>query len=196
MNGYEQRLREKWGEFIKVGNYLSNGKMSFISDDARLNVFFDPLPLESVEAYFNDVLKAKAHPELMEFYKWTNGCRLFFASLSMYGISRDGKDVLVPFDLDYENRKLLKSMPDNDYVFFASIGGAYVFAYDRSMPSKVFGMKVGSTEILQTFEGVYEFFDHYFNALIEEYDVHCKKIHPTDAYLGIPVLENKCIDLL
>ena len=196
MIDYKNLLKDKWGNFEKIGSYISNGEMPFISKDARLNVFFEPLPVETTEEYFADVLKAELHPELKSFYEWTNGCRLFFASLSVYGIRGKCKDMLVPFDLEYENKNLLKTMPKDKYVYFASIGGAYVFAYDKNTPSKVYGMKVGSTEILQTFEGFYDFFDHYFNVLIDEYDVDGRKIHPTEAYKGIPILENKCIELL
>lgn len=196
MNDYVSRLEERWGSFHTSGNYMANGKMAFISDDARLNVLFAPLPINDVENYFADILQARLHPELKEFYEWTNGCRLFFASLSVYGIRGENKDILVPFDLDYENRNLLKTMPEGNYVYFASIGGAYVFAYDKESPSKVYGMKVGKKEILQTYEGVNAFFSHYFDALINEYGLDCRKMHPTEAYKGIPVLENKCVELL
>ena len=193
---YKKLLQDKWGSFENEGHFLSNGAMTFISKEARLNVFFKPLPIEKIEEYFTDVLKAELHPELKSFYEWTNGCRLFFASLSVYGVRGECKDVLVPFDLEYENKNLLKTMPDDKYVYFASIGGAYVFAYDKKSPSKVYGMKVGDTKIVQTFEGFNDFFNHYFDLLIDEYDEDGKKIHPTEAYKGIPVLENKCIDLL
>ncbi len=197
MNDYKTILQDRWGIFKKQGKYLSNCEMSFISKDARLNVFFDPVAPTKTEEYFANVLKAELHPELKTFYKWTNGCRLFFASLSVYGITEEKcNDVFVPFDLDYENRNLSKTMPGNKYIYFASIGGSYVFAYDKKSPSKVYGMKVGSTEVLQTYEGFYDFFDHYFDALIDEYDDKGRKIHPTEAYKGIPVLENKCIELL
>lgn len=196
MKDYKKLLQDKWGSFEKNGNYISNGEMPFISKEARLNVLFEPLQTEKVEEYFADILKAELHPELRSFYEWTNGCRLFFASLSVYGIRGECKDVLVPFDLDYENRNLLKTMPDDKYVYFASIGGAYVFAYDKKLPSSIYGMKVGSMEILQTFESFNVFFDHYFGALLDEYDNEGRKLHPTEAYKGIPVLENKCIELL
>ena len=196
MNDYVRRLEERWGYFHKSGSFWANGKMPFISDDARLNVLFTPLSVVDVENYFADILQARLHPELKEFYEWTNGCRLFFASLSVYGIRGETKDIFVPFDLEYENKNLLKTMPNDKWVYFASIGGAYVFAYDKELPSKVYGMKVGVKEILQTFDGVNAFVSHYFDALIEEYGLDGRRIHPTQAYIGIPVLENKCIELM
>lgn len=197
MKEYIDRLADKWGKFEENGNYFSNGLMPFISKDARLNVYFKPKSISEVLSCYKNDLNAALHPELEEIYEWTNGCRLFFASLSIYGIvDRDNDEVIVPFDLKVENDNLSKNMPVDKYLFFASIGGEYVFGYDRYNPSEVYGMRVGDKTILQSFDGVKDFFDHYFYPLMEEYDEKCKKIHPNEAYKGIPVLENKCIELI
>lgn len=196
MNRYYDALQDKWGKFIKKKGYCVNGPMRFISKDAWLNEFFKEFATEEIEVYFKKVLGAELHPELRDFYAWTNGCRLFFSSLSIYGILPSSKDKIVPFDIEYENKKLAISMGANKYLFFASIGGEYVFGYDKETPSNVYGMKVGDISVLQTFNGINDFFDHYFDILIDEYGVDCKKLHPAEAYKGIPVLENKCTELL
>ena len=197
MSEYIDKLTEKWGPFVKCGECLSNGRMPFISSEARLNAFFTPKMTSDVSFFFANSLKSEEHPELKDIYAWTNGCRLFFASLCIYGIRDEkDKDILVPFDLKVENDNLSKNMPVDKYLFFASIGGEYVFGYDRYNPSEVYGMRVGDKTILQSFDGVKDFFDQYFYPLMEEYDEKCKKIHPTEAYRGIPVLENKTIELM
>jgi len=197
MNEYMKKLRDKWGEFVKRGNYISNGLMPFISNEARLNVLFVPKSIEEMSKYYKDVLNAELHRELNEIYEWTNGCRLFFGSLAIYGIrDENNDDILTPFDLEWENKNLSDKMNTDKYIFFGSIGGEFVFGYDKHNPSEVYGMKVGDGTVLQKFDGVKDFFGHYFYALMEEYDIDCRKIHPTEAYKGIPVLENKCIELI
>lgn len=190
-----ERLEEKWGQFEKATNYVCNGKMPFVSGEARLNVLFDPCFGAQVEDCFACQLKAPVLEELKRFYQVSNGCRLFFGSLSVFGIACHPEDDYEPFDLFRENTNLVSKLGPLErrkctYVFFASLGGDYVFGYDKKQPSKVFGFKPGSLRILQEFPSFDDFWKHYFEGLFVEYDDDCRKIHRNEEDAGIPFLEH------
>ncbi|MBR1651663.1 MAG: SMI1/KNR4 family protein [Lachnospiraceae bacterium] len=192
-------LEKKWGKMRKEGHYTANGKMSFISDETRLNVVFEPIDDSAIESAFYEKLKSEILPELKAFYKKHNGCRLFFSSLSVFGVQQNNREVYEPYDIVYENLNYYSSLREKkkpNIVFFASLGGKYLFGYDRIELSKVYCIKKGSKEIEQEFDSFDEFFSHYFDALIKMYDADCHKVNPNEEYKGIPVLENVTYDLI
>lgn len=191
---FVNQLTDKWGDFIILDHYKEQVKLPFISDKARLNVLFDPLPDNVITDIFERKLHSGILPELASFYKSFNGCRLFSSSLNIYGIQAYHDDVYEPFDLVRENfnhySMLSEMASDMNLVLFGSIGGDYRVGYDRDEMSGVYIFKVGATRILKTYNGFEQFFMSYFNYLIDEYDLAGKKIHVLDKYKDIPVLAN------
>ncbi len=119
-------LEKKWGDFVKCGHALCNKQMSFISAKAYLNVLYEPQTNE-IQKSFNS-LACSVLPELLDFYKKYNGCRLFFSSLNIFGIQCFAEEVYEPFDLLLENHIIQETFKNSNYVFFASLGGDYAFA--------------------------------------------------------------------
>lgn len=188
-------LEDKWGPFEKSSNYISNGKMPFVSEVARLNVLFDKCDELIIENVFANKLNAPIMPELRQFYNEYNGCRLFFGSLSIFGIAKHPDDTYEPFDLFRENlnnvSKLNKrARKSNKYIFFASLGGDYLFGYDKEDLQKVYCFKPGSLKVEAEYDSFETFWTHFFYGLIDEYDETCHKIHPNIEDEGIPALEN------
>ncbi len=195
MKRFIDKLEEKWGKLYIVDHYLENGKMSFISKKARLNVLFRPENLEDIKHVIKCELDAEVLPELLKFYESYNGCRLFFGSLNIYGMQVHPSDIFEPYDIILENKRHLSELQKNKqeqcrYVFFGSIGGEYLIGYDKQECSKIYCVKSGESQILKEYENLEVFFERYFRELFQEYDIDGRKKHPNKKYKGIPVLEN------
>lgn len=187
MKDIKKVLENKWGAFVSQGNYLANMPLPFISKDARLNVLFLQ-EIEAIKNAFAEKFQSKILPELFEFYQHYNGCRLFFSSLNIYGVQFHHSDIFEPFDLLLENYNIQTRFDDNNYVFFASLGGNYVFAYRKDELSRVYAFEKGHKQVLKVFDGFKAWFNYYFDALLNEYDTDGKKLHPNDEFKQIPSL--------
>lgn len=179
-------LEKKWGAFTKNGHALCCKQMPFISNKAFLNVLYEP-QIDAIQDVF-EALGATIHPELMEFYKSFNGCRLFFSGLNIFGVQCFWEETYEPFDLRRENYVIQQSFKDDNYVFFASLGGDYAFAYKKDERSKIYAVQKGKKKILKSFDNFNSWFTYYFDALYEEYDDEGQKKHPNKQYKNIPVL--------
>lgn len=179
-------LEKKWGKFAKIGRAFCNQQMPFISDKAYLNVLYEP-QTTAIQEVFNS-FGCNILPELLDFYKKYNGCRLFFSSLNIFGIQCFDEEIYEPFDLALENHIIQESFKDSNYVFFASLGGDYAFAYKKDECSKIYAVKKGKKKVLKMFENFGSWFSYYFDALYEEYDEEGQKKHPNKRYKEIPAL--------
>ena len=179
-------LESKWGKFEKNGHALCNKQMSFVSSKAYLNVLYET-QIDTVQKVFAS-LGGAVLPELLEFYKKYNGCRLFFSSLNIFGIQCFDEEIYEPFDLELENRIIQETFKDDDYIFFASLGGDYAFAYKKDECSKIYAVKKGKKKVLKKFDNFNSWFSYYFEALYNEYDDEGRKIHPNKRYKDIPAL--------
>lgn len=195
---YFEKLEEKWGNFEEKDHYKTNCSMPFVSDDAKLNVIFSPEEVSEIEKAYSSIGDFVIPDDLLDFYKKCNGCRLFFGSLSIFGIQKYSEELFEPYDILGENRRLSSQMKldSSEYLFFGSLGGDYVFAYDIKNSRKVYGMPADKVEIVVEFENFSVFFDYYFRKLLDEYDKQGRKKHPDEMYKGIPVLEHLTSELL
>lgn len=179
-------LESKWGKFIKNGHALCNKKMPFISEKTYLNILYETQigAVEKVFSKFGCIII----PELLDFYKQFNGCRLFFSSLNIFGIQIFDEDIYEPYDLELENRYIQEKFKNHNYVFFASLGGDYVFAYRKDECSKIYAVQKGKKKIIKEFENFESWFLYYFESLYDEYDEEGRKKHPNLEYKNIPAL--------
>lgn len=192
---YANRLEEKWGKLEPVGHCFINGQMPFVSAKARLNMLFLPESQTVLSDRISKISDCTLPEQLRAFYSRYNGCRLFFSSLNVFGVQVHPSEVYEPFDLWIENNRIVGGLKPSDrkrcnLVFFASIGGEYVFGFDKDNSSRVFGCKKGSLARVQEFPDFDTFFEFHFNRLIDEYDDSCRKKHPLKQYIGIPALEH------
>lgn len=190
-----EKLEEKWGSFRKVSHYYEQCELPFISDQARLNVIFDPIDFGVVEGVFANKLKSELLPDLKEFYLKYNGCRLFSNSFNIYGVQVYDSDIYQPYDIVIENVNNYAKMSDREkkrcnLLFFGSLGGDYIFGYDRDEKKQIYCVEAGHGKILKRFDSFNAFITYYINGLINEYDLKGKKLHPEEDSVGIPVLEN------
>lgn len=189
---YIYELEEKWGKFIKRNSYFEQGEMPFVSKQARLNVLFDPLnetEIETIESQLGSL------PDTLKtFYRNTNGCRLFFGSFNIFGLRKNLDDVFEPYGILEENLVLNLATGNEKYVFFASIGGDYFFAYEKEEKKCVYCIKRDGNEVLKTFSNIQECFEYYFYKLYKEYGSDCKKIHILPEDKDFPLVAHLTIE--
>lgn len=195
---YINELEKKWGKFIKKNSYFEQGKMPFVSKQARLNVLFEPL--KDAEIKFIESKLGSLPDSLIAFYQKTNGCRLFFGSFNILGLRKNLEDIFEPYGILEENLALNLATDTNiggneNYVFFASIGGDYFFAYKKEEKCQVYCMKKGDFKILKTFNNFQDFFEYYFYKLYQEYGTDCKKIHILPEDKDFPLLAHLTIEI-
>ena len=190
---YISLLENKWGKFTKTGHYYVNGRMPFISPQARLNVFFEPLndeELDNIEKMFD----CKLPCVLREFYKFSNGCRLFFSGLNIYGLQKNPNDIFEPYSLIIENQNNELTIDNSKGFLFGSIGGDYALLLDKNN-GKVFVINKSSGKLEKNFDNFESMFEYFFNALYDEYDVNCKKKHINKEFSKFPSLAHAIIEL-
>lgn len=180
------KIESKWGEFLTFGHALCNKQMTFVSEKAYLNILYKP-QINAIKKAFNS-FSPTIPLDLLDFYGKYNGCRLFFSSLNIFGVQCFDEEIYEPFDLALENHIIQESFKDNNYVFFASLGGDYAFAYKKDECSKIYAVKKGKKKVLKVFENFGSWFSYYFDALYEEYDEEGQKKHPNKRYKEIPAL--------
>ena len=180
---FDTELERKWGEFKKVDHYWENGPLPFISDHTRLNVLFEPESDVLIHKTFHHSLECEILPELRAFYKSYNGCRLFNGAFNIYGIQNHREDIYEPFNIVLENFNNYAKVKINlsakkPFVVIGSLGGDYLFSYKTDELRTIYCTKSGERKILKEFEDFNMFFSYCFHALIGEYDLEGRKIHP------------------
>ncbi len=194
-----EKLEKKWGKLIACENGYFNCRLPFISDDAKLNILFKPINLSEYESVFLTVFHVEIPKWLIEFYIHYNGCRLFSDSLSIFGIQLFQTKDILPFDIRVENNhiigKLSKKLKVHDfpYVFFGSLGGEFLFAF-QPLSTIIYVFKSGEVEPIAHFASFDLFWSHYFEGLIDEYDEMGKKIHVNKLYKDFPSISNITTD--
>ena len=186
----KEKKKKKWGEGIKLNNCWTQKELNFISRFARLNVLFNPLnDISSYELIFKNVKGDR----LLNFYNEFNGCKLFSDSLCIYGIQNNlSDDVYQTYDLNWENNRIYQMLHLNEYLFFGSLGGQYLFAYKINSNNEiVYCINVDTGEIVHTFKNFDLLFSTLFNKLYDEYDKTGEKIHKNKEFRKIKSLYNK-----
>lgn len=194
---YVDQLENKWGTLIRMGDSFVNGRMTFISDVAQLNVMFSPLKNQEIEQI--EMQLGTLPSQLKQLYKQTNGCRLFFGSLNILGVRKYSDDLFEPYGIVEENfsvhNEMIKnSCEDSNLVFIASLAGDYFFAHKKEETDKIYCVKRGSSTVLKEFNDLEEMFDYYFTVLYNEYGSDCKKIHIKPEDKDIPVIAHLSCD--
>ncbi len=190
----EQELQKKWGEFSAQEHYVYQLHLPFISEKALFNLLFFPQSEQINKTVFRE-FGCELPDGLKKFYEKYNGCRLFFSSLSIYGLQQYTEDVYEPYDIVRENLNAQSSFQDERYVFFASLGGKYLFAFRKDELTKIYTVESGKRKILRVYEDFGEWFSHFFYGLMAEYDLTGRKVHPNGKYKKYPVLYHLTYDL-
>lgn len=157
--------------------------MREVSNETYLHCLCKKIDIERYEK-LEEILHVRLIPELKEFYKYYNGCRLFLSSINIYGIGV-GKSRPMGFFLNNLNmhgqikdKKILKTTLD-DIVFFGNVGDYNVF-YKQSEYSnpKIYLAKHGSITPIKQFDSIKDMMIYYFTYLIVEYDLNGYRKHP------------------
>ena len=92
-----------------------------------------------------------------------------------------------------ENHIIQESFKDSNFIFFASLGGDYAFAYKNDECSKIYAIKKGENKVLKTYNNFDSWFAYYFDSLYKEYDEEGQKTHPNKRYKEIPSLYHETL---
>ena len=187
----KEKLINKWDVGLNLNNCWIQKELPFISKDARLNILFNPIDIEK----YNHIFINTNNIKLFKFYNLYNGCKLFSNSLCIYGIQSKSNDFYQTYDLEWENKRISQMINTNDYVFFGSLGGQYVFGLKRDeKEEKVYCLNVDNGNVVKVYDDFELMFNTIFNNLYEEYDNNGVKLHKNEDFKIIKSLYNTTIE--
>lgn len=189
---FKEKLIKKWGEGTELNNCWVQKKLNFISDEARLNILFHPL---TDLTPYKKVLGNVASENLLEFYSRFNGCKLFSNSLCIYGLQEKSNETYQTYDLKWENNRVKLMLELNDYTFFGSLGGQYLFALKSdTIEETIYCINIDNGEVVKKFDNFNLLFSTLFNNLYKEYDENGQKTHKNKDFKNIKSLFNTTIE--
>ncbi len=189
-----EMIEQRYGKATK-GQYCELKKFG---EDIYLHKLFTKIDLDNYYEITKD-LNAKLLPELVDFYKSYNGCRVFSDSISIYGISSATE---CPFDLYLNNlnkrAELKHCKHKEDYVFIGGIADMEMYYLMSEFDNpKIHLSKNGETKIYKSFDSLQELLMHYYLLFNTMYDDEGYRLNPNkgDLFEAIPILSNKVIYL-
>lgn len=187
----KEKLINKWDVGLNLNNCWIQKELYFINKDARLNILFNPIDSDRYSHLFQNTHYSK----LLKFYNSYNGCKLFSNSLCIYGIQSKSNDLYQTYDLEWENKRLSQMINTNDYVFFGSLGGQYVFGLKRNIDDEnIYCINVDDGNVVKVYDDFDLMFKTIFNNLYEEYDSNGIKLHRNKEFKNIKSLYNTTIE--
>ena len=188
----QEKLIERWGTGIELNQCWAQKRLNFISEEARLNILFNPVTDKS---QYIDFFKTVNADRLLMFYRQYNGCKLFSNSLCIYGLCNASLDLYQVYDLRRENERLKHNLYAGHYLFFGSLGGQFLFAFKaESNDEKVYCINVDDGYVIKCFKNFDILFSKLLSGLYQEYDDDGKKIHKNSKYRKIKSLYNTTIE--
>ena len=187
---FRNKLEEKWGLFEKTDSFWKQRNIAKISDRVYLNVLFVPIE-EKNYRIFEERYHCKLSKELNEFYKHYNGIMLFSQSFRIFGMNTLGGTGYQTLSLAFENTRLNFKNRCPKYADMISFGyyAEWNFCFDRTKKEKtIYVISRNNYELVHTFDGLQQLFDHYLPPLIAEYDDEGNKLHPKKDN-GLPLYE-------
>lgn len=182
-------IKSKW----KLERQNEEGDIYVVMKEVSDKTYFHILCRKIDNQYYENFEKTyniKLLPELKEFYKYYNGCKLFHSSIVIYGIGI-GKSSPMDFFLNDLNKH--NEIPKNkttqeeldDIVFFGSVGN-YNLYYKQSelKNSKIYLSQNGTIVPKQQFSSIKELMKFYFKYLTVEYN--------EEGYIKHPNIEKWC----
>ena len=143
---------------------------------------------------FEKLIGVNLLPELKEFYKYYNGCRLFHSSINIFGFDV-GESAPVSMPLSYIN--LHSELIDNgnksdEIVYFGNVGNYLMYYKTNDNDNKIYLSKHGELKVYEQFSSIKDLLQYYCNILIPEYKENGYREHPRSEkiYKNIPVLAN------
>ena len=187
----KEKLINKWDVGLNLNNCWIQKELPFISKDARLNILFNPIDTDKYTHLFTNT----DYHKLFKFYNSYNGCKLFSNSLCIYGIQSKSNDLYQTYDLELENKRISQMINTNDYVFFGSLGGQYVFGLKSNVNDEnVYCIDVDNGSVVKVYEDFDLMFETIFNNLYEEYDKNGVKLNKNKDFKKIKSLYNTTIE--
>ena len=184
------QLEQKWGAFDRDKFFWKQRNVAKIAKDTFLNVLFIPIG-DQPYRIFEERYHCRIPKELMEFYKHYNGIMLFSQSFRIFGVNIWGGTGYQTLDLGLENSRLYFHKRCPQYADMISFGyyAQWNFCFDRAKKeSRIYVISRNNYELVHTFDGLQQLFDHYLPPLIAEYDDDGNKLHPKKDN-GLPLYE-------
>lgn len=187
-------LQKKWNIDAETNEGLLFCHMTEINEQIYLHRLYKKLEDKEFEK-IEKSLNINIIPELREFYKHYNGCRLFHSSINIYGFEcGDSKPMAFVLNNINLNLKLVNNnIIDKDIVYIGNVGN-YLIYYKQSeiLNPKIYLSRHGELKIHKQFSSLEELLKYYIMALSYEYDKNGYRKHPkTDKlYKKFPVIAN------
>ena len=191
----EDLIEKKW----KLDEDNSRGKlyclMPEFNDHCYLHELCKNIDMKMYDD-FENALGIKLLPELKNFYKNYNGCRLFMSSINIFGLNY--KDSF-PLDFainDFNGHASYNFTKDElkDIVIFGSVGDDHLWYKQSEINNpKIYLTAEKNKEPIKTFDSIKSMFEYYFDLLYPEYDSKGYRKHPDAQFieLELPFYANK-----
>lgn len=197
----EDLITKKW----KLDAENNRGKlyclMPEFNDHSYLHELCKKLDMKMYDN-FEKSFGIKLLPELKEFYKEYNGCRLFLSSINIFGLGYKES-----FPLDFAINDLnahsdydFTEEESKDIVIFGSVGDLDLFYKQSELNNpKIYLTAKRNKKPIQIFDTIKSMFEYYFKILYQEYNNEGYRQHPISQFikLNLPFYANKfsgCID--
>ena len=186
-------ITKKW----KLDADNSRGKlyclMPKINDHSYLHELCKKID-ETMYKDFEEAFNIQLLPELKEFYKSYNGCRLFISSINIFGLGY--KDSFpVDFAINDYNAHANYDFTDEeskDIVIFGNVGDFDIWYKQSEINNpKVYLTQREDKKPIKVFNSIKEMFEYYFGILYNEYNEEGYRQHPETLFEDVPHLANK-----
>ncbi len=176
----DELLKNKW----KVDQNNEEGllfcAMPEIDDDVYLHRLYKKIDINYANKYEqeNGIVLL---PELKEFYKNFNGCRLFHSSINIYGFDVEKSE---PMCMVLNNINLHTKLNNNgfdgkDIVYIGNVGDYLIYYKQSEIKSpKLYLSNHGELTVHKEFYSIKELLSFYIKALSFEYDEKGYRKHP------------------
>ncbi len=174
-------LQKKWKIDAKNSEGLLFCHMPEINEQIYLHRLYKKIE-EKEFAEFKKLVNFQFIPELREFYKHYNGCRLFHSSINIFGFNH-GDSMPMSLLLNNINMhiQLANNNIKNDDIAYIGNVGDYLIYYRQSEFSnpKIYLSKHGELKIHKQFSLIEELLKYYITALSDEYNEKGYRKHPS-----------------
>lgn len=178
----DELLKTKWKIDANNEEGLLFCNMPEINNEIYLHRLYNKIDMSFYDK-FEQAYQIYLLPELKEFYKYYNGCRLFHSSINIFGINV-GKSApmnLVLNNINLHAKLSANKIDDKEIVYIGSVGD-YAMYYKQCEINNptIYLSNHGELKVHKQFSSLQGLLTYYITALSYEYNEKGYRKHPIE----------------